>query len=212
MKTINKGNEPSNLTEHKQRAGSTYDNYTDKQTLREYLVREQRGICCYCMSRIKPQSSKMKIEHWKSQSQYPALQLDYKNLLGACKGGDGQAANKQYCDTCKKNNAFSKNPAEVLHRIETFIHYKGDGTIYSENEDFDTELNEVLNLNIPFLVNNRKAVLDAFKTTFLKKKGVLQKATLQKWLTKWNGESDAGPLKPYCQVIVYWLNKRLKKA
>jgi len=212
MKMINKGTAPNSLVEHRTREGGTYDNYSDKQAIRACLEREQRGICCYCMSRIKPTPAKMKIEHWKSQSAYAAHQLDYNNLLGACKGGEGQAENKQYCDTCKKNKALSKNPANPLHQIENFIHYKGDGTIFSNNEAFDKELNEVLNLNVAFLVSNRKAVLDSFKMILTKKRGTLQKATLEKWLKEWSGEANTGTLKPYCQVIVYWLKKRLKRA
>jgi uncharacterized protein (TIGR02646 family) len=164
------------------------------------------------MSRIKAASNKMKIEHWKSQSKYPTDQLNYRNLLGACKGGEGQAENKQYCDTCKGNKELSKNPAETSHNIETFIHYRGDGTIFSKDKVFDKELNDILNLNVAFLVNNRKATLDGFKMTLKRRKGAIQKATLQKWLKDWSGESDSGKLRPYCQVIVYWLNKRLKKA
>jgi hypothetical protein len=69
----------------------------------------------------------------------------------------------------------------------------------------------VLNLNMPFLMNSRKAVLSAFQKGF-EKRGPFPQAVLEKWLRDWNGESDSGKLRPFCQVVVYWLRKRLARA
>ncbi len=52
MRTILKGREPASLTEHRATPGADYDGYRDKDTLRAHLVAEQRGLCCYCLSRI----------------------------------------------------------------------------------------------------------------------------------------------------------------
>ena len=95
MRTITKGIEPRSLITHRLNAPSYYDNYVNKKDLRQALVNEQRALCCYCMSRISPQIAQiesMKIEHWQSQGHYPDKQLDYKNLLGACLGGQGATA------------------------------------------------------------------------------------------------------------------------
>ncbi len=45
--------------------------------------------------------------------------------------------------------------------IETKVRYLFDGTIESNDVDFNSQLNEVLGLNIGFLRSNRKAVLDS---------------------------------------------------
>jgi hypothetical protein len=63
MRNIQKGSEPKSLTEHRCNTHSDYDNYADKEDLRVSLVKEQRGICCYCMQRIRSNSDDMKIEH-----------------------------------------------------------------------------------------------------------------------------------------------------
>ena len=68
----------------------------------------------------------------------------------------------------------------------------------------------MLNLNVAFLKSNRKAVLDAFKDT-LAKRGMLPRLTLQRWLADWSGQSHANNLEPFCQVVVYWLRKRLAR-
>ena len=204
-----KRREPSSLEQHRAAPHSDYDNYPDKGTLRESLLKEQRGLCCYCLSRIR--ATDMKIEHWHSRSRYFDEQLDYGNLLASCLGNEGQPERHQHCDTRKGNSDLSRNPANPLHVVESVIRFEPDGRVASEDQTFNDEINRVLNLNEPFLINNRKATLDAFKITLLKR-GNLPRITLQKWLYQWTGESRAGELAPYCQVIVYWLRKRLARA
>jgi hypothetical protein len=61
MRNIQKTPEPTSLTQHRCNTNTDYDNYAEKNELRESLVNEQRGICCYCMQRIQPDSDKMQI-------------------------------------------------------------------------------------------------------------------------------------------------------
>jgi uncharacterized protein (TIGR02646 family) len=173
-------------------------------------VDEQGGLCCYCLSRIRAEHGKMKIEHWHSQDNYPAEQLAYSNMLGACMGNEGKLTRDQHCDTRKGNRDISRNPANEMHRIDELIRFGGDGRVSSDDPVFDDELNRVLNLNSPFLISNRKQVLRAF-TDALPKAGALQRPQLERWLRDWNGESGAGELNVYCQVVVYWLRKRLAR-
>ena len=152
----------------------------------------------------------MKIEHWQCQARHPDRELDYSNLLGACLGNHGEPRKFQHCDTRKGDNDLSRNPANPAHRVDQVLHYQSDGTVRSDDAAFDDELNEVLNLNVAVLRNNRKALLDDF-VKFLPKKGELRSAELRRWLRDWNGDSG-GDLQPFCQVIVYWLRKRLKRS
>src|SRR6266481_2748534 len=110
MNQIIKGHEPASLTQHRNTSHTDYDNYQDKDTLREFLVAEQRGICCYCMGPIRPHRDGMEIEHWHSQQHYPDEQLDYGNLLGSCPGNKGQARKYQHCDERKREDDLSRNP------------------------------------------------------------------------------------------------------
>ncbi|HEY1184009.1 MAG TPA: hypothetical protein VGE89_07480 [Bryobacteraceae bacterium] len=211
MRVIVKGKEPASLVEFRSAPGGNYDGYKDKDTLRRCLVKEQRGLCCYCLSRIRPEPGSMKIEHWHSQDRYEAEQLDYGNLLGACMGNEGKAHWDQHCDTRKGDRDLSRNPANPMHRVDDLVRFAGDGTVFSSDPAFDAELNDVLKLNLKFLMNNRKSALDAFKTA-LDKRGQLSQTTLKKWLREWNGESDVGELREFCQVVVYWLRKRLARS
>ncbi|MBS1812245.1 MAG: TIGR02646 family protein [Acidobacteria bacterium] len=211
MRNIVKGAEPKSLEEYRCSTGATYDDYNDKPTLRESLVIEQRGLCCYCLSRISVDPQKMKIEHWQSQAGFPEHQLCYANLLGACLGGGiGKPPKLQHCDTRKGDQAISLNPANVEHDVERILHYDKDGTIRSTDPTFDREINEVLNLNLPLLKNNRKAILQRLILEG-PRRGNWNSHHLEKKLAEWNGEADDSELKEYCQVIVYWLRKRLRK-
>ena len=55
MRAIVKTQGPPSLIAHRQTPHSDYDNYPDKDEARQELVGEQRGLCCYCMSRIRPE-------------------------------------------------------------------------------------------------------------------------------------------------------------
>jgi uncharacterized protein (TIGR02646 family) len=212
MRNIVKGVEPMSLIQYRatRNPDPNYQGYADKDTLRAHLVSEQRGLCCYCLSRIRAEREAMKIEHWHSQAAHGAEQLDYSNLLGACLGNEGKPRGDQHCDTRKGDRDLSRNPANPLHRVEDVVRFSGDGEISSVDPVFDAELNDVLNLNLPFLKNNRKSMLTAFQDG-LAKRGPLRRAALERWLREWNGESEDGALRPYCQVVVFWLRKRLAR-
>jgi len=209
MRATQKRSEPSSLTQHKRLPHADYDNYHHKDELRFALVAEQKGICCYCMQRIRPNAAHMKIEHWHCQALYPNDQLDYANLLGACRGNEGQPKYQQHCDTHKGNDSLLYNPANPAHRIEDRVRYLGDGRIVSSDSQFDQELNTVLNLNIRTLINNRKATLDAFKQRL--QRGRLSQSTLQRMMRNWSDAEGEG-LRPYCGVVIYWLRKRLARG
>jgi uncharacterized protein (TIGR02646 family) len=210
LRTILKGREPASLTEHRLKPGADYESYEGKEELRAALVTEQRGLCCYCMGKIPGKDGRMGIEHWHSHAKYPEEQLDYRNLLGVCKGSEGLASQRQHCDVRKADRELSRNPANRDHRVEDLIQYSGDGTVSSSDVTFNWELNEILNLNVPFLRANRKAVLEFFKCQA--KRGTWSRSQVEKWLRDWNGDCGAGELRPFCQVVVYWLRKRLDRG
>lgn len=207
MRTIQKGPEPATLTQHRQQPHADYDNYLDKDGLRVALVAEQRGVCCYCQSRIRATPEGMKIEHWRSQADHPARQLDFSNLLGACRGGDGRPEPDQHCDTRKGRSHLCFSVCDPAHPIERQIRFLGDGRIESGDAAINVALNDVLNLNWSRLVSNRKAVLDAFQRRLQDGRPV----DPARELPKWDG-AQAGELPEFAQVVVYWLRKRQARA
>jgi uncharacterized protein (TIGR02646 family) len=212
VKHIVKGNEPRSLVEHRSQHYADYDNYSQKDDLRQSLLTEQGYICCYCMQRIAHDT--MKIEHWQPQSIYPDLQLDYRNLLGACHGYQGQPQRVQHCDTRKGETEITINPADASKNCENFIKYRSNGQIYSDDETINNELNEVLNLNLEALTRNRKAAMDAVLEG-LRKKYPSKSWTvgiLSKEITKFAHVNKKAKYRPYCQFVVFLLNKKLSVA
>jgi uncharacterized protein (TIGR02646 family) len=155
--------------------------------------------------------NKMKIEHWRPQSIYHDLQLDYQNLLGACLGNQGQPQHLQHCDTRKGESEITINPTDARRKCENLIKYRGNGQIYSDDLTIDRELNEVLNLNLETLTKNRKAVLDGVILGLQKKYPFKSwtAAILSKELARYSKVNEKSQDEPYCQVIIFWLNKRL---
>ncbi len=205
MRTIQKGPEPASLTQHRQQRRADYDNYTDKATLRQALVAEQRGLCCYCQSRIRATPEGMKIEHWQCQADHPERQLDFGNLHGVCKGNEGQPIDRQHCDTRKGNSGLCFSVCDLAHPIERKIRFLGNGEITSDDDAVRTAINEVLNLNWSRLAENRKFALAGFLQG-------LGNAKLDhaKELPKWDG-SLGSELPPFSQIVAHYLLKKLKR-
>lgn len=211
MRAISKGREPRSLVEHRANTHSHYGNYDDTDGLRAALVREQRGLCCYCMRRIEATRVAMKIEHWRCQSRYPEHDLAYSNLLAACLGGHGQPEDKQHCDTRKGERDLKFNPSDPAHHIEQRIRFELNGTIASSDDDFNKELCGVLNLNLKSLKNSRKAVVDGL-TGWLREYRAQHhrgpdNATLRRKRDQWTPTN--GDLRPFAQVAVWWIDQRL---
>ena len=214
MRAIVKGSEPRSLTAHRKTPPCDYDNYADKDVLRRALVTEQRGLCCYCMGRIRDDPKAMKIEHWHCRSHYQGEQLEYRNLLGACLGGEGQPPRFQHCDTRKGDQDLMWNPADPDHHIDTRVCYEVNGHIRSDEQAFNSQINEVLNLNLSLLRNARKRQRDAILDWWhiLRKNGYVARYLAHVSSASVPDYIDGtGELQPFCQVAVWWLDQRLAR-
>ena len=219
MRAIRKEREPPELTQYRALPDAVYDgpNFTKvKERIRQTLLMEQGGLCAYCMSRIK--AGDMKIEHWHSQSRHSTEQLRYRNLLACCMGNEGEPKDKQHCDTHKGEDDISFNPTDPADHPRLRIRYLGDGTIRSDDGQFNDEINQILNLNHKKgqtrsrLENNRASVYNSVVEGLSKRAGSRSRREVQKLLDKWNRRDEEGRLKEFCGVAVYYLEKRLKKA
>jgi uncharacterized protein (TIGR02646 family) len=213
VRFIQKNKEPSELLQYRQQPGASFLglNLEQKQAIRESLVREQGYLCCYCMKRIEPTSGGMKIEHWAPQSgpNGDSLQLRWINLLGACNGNQDKCADNQHCDTKKANTPLQINPMEK--RCEDLIRFRPDGSIWSEDPNTNRDLNQVLNLNLNQLKNNRKGVYKNFHILWTK---VPTEDWSERFLNKKICDLSTpkdGKLTEYCQVSIYILQKKLRR-
>jgi uncharacterized protein (TIGR02646 family) len=211
MRNITKRPEPPTLTAWRATDPTNYEDFDDMDGLRASLASEQRGICCYCQSRIQPEIGSTKVEHWKSQSGHADLRLVYSNLLGACMGREGKPGVDQHCDTFKGNKDLCRNPADPSHDVEAVLSYRNDGRISSSNDLFDTQLDTVLNLNHPFLMNARKQELNAMRELIRIRGGSLTRRQWERIIEERSGANDNGNLRPYCNVVLFWARRHLAR-
>lgn len=217
MRTISKGRVPRLLETYRHTDGATFGNLPGavKEKIQEQLVWEQRGLCCYCQSRIRATWDGMKIEHWQSQSpdKYPERQLDYTNMLGACYGGQKNGGKSpremHHCDTLKGDSELCFSVCDSTHPIEKRIKFSSLGEISSDEPDVDVAINSVLKLNLAILVENRKKALSGF----LEGLGSLgaRKVDYSKELTRWDG-SNGDELPPFSQIVAHYLQRKINKG
>jgi len=223
LKKIIKNKEPKSLTVY--RSGISHKNLKDaniyedfkektkeqckentRDNLRKQLLEEQGYICAYCMGRIDCTHSK--IEHFKPQTKYRDFQIDYQNLFITCLGGEGSKGKNQFCDTFKGESELTD--IDLLSQIEKKIDYskhRESIIIKSSDTKIDRDINDVLNLNLDILQKNRKQVYDRVLKN-LKAQGFTV-SNIQKTLNYYQDKHN-GKFEPYCEMIVYFLLKKLK--
>ena len=207
---IQKGNNPPQIFTNAKR---NYRNYDDlpgdvKDKMKEILLSEQGHICAYCMSRISCENST--IEHYiprKGKHGNASLSLDYRNLLLVCNNGRNGKGNDRHCDVSKEDELITVNPTkkEDIERVK----YHKDGTIESDIDSFNTDLNITLNLNSVTLKRNRQAaLLEVLNQLSKNKHGEWSKDYVEKCL---NHYISPGKKVPYVGIIIYELERRIKR-
>lgn len=222
MILILKKSEPKKWQEYRCTPGVDYQSIPE---LVDSLLEEQGYICAYCMRRI-PLKDKLykkdgqnfvftdedhRIEHIQSRENHKNKKLDYSNMVICCPGHIG---NEDHCDRLKGNKDISFSPLDSTF-IET-LSYKTNGEIVSSNEQYNKEINKVLNLNTPILKENRKKTWEAVKKELIEQKGEKpwNKAVLSQYIEKYRSKhkrDEKLKLIPYCGVVLYFLQKKLKQ-
>lgn len=222
MVVIKKGPPPRSLVEFRQKEGASYDNVDfPKKDVRLALLREQGGLCAYCMARITEKN--IQIEHWipqkgeyyadqYTQEECDKLAIDYRNMLGVCPGGEGRAYEHTTCDEHRKNLRIRIDPRR--QQMVDSLQYKRDGTITSTDEDLAHDISVILNLNEPMLVDNRQKAWEACirEMERLRKTGIWTKAMISRQIARYEGRDENGDRPPYAGIVLYWLRKYLHKA
>nr|WP_075576451.1 hypothetical protein [Olsenella timonensis] len=131
------------------------------------LLRDQGGLCAYCMRKIDLGNSH--VEHVVPQSEGRGsddmLSVDYGNMLAVCDGFEGDR-NGLTCDRARGNKKMTVSPLKP-QTLEG-IRYGRDGKIRSDRSEIEGDLTKTLNLNQESLRKNRKAVIDQLARYFKK--------------------------------------------
>lgn len=138
MKHIEKRPSPSAFESWKKSVGESAHYATIppaiKSIVRENLLDEQYWLCCYCGLSLT--RNNIHIEHFRPQSKFKSLQLDYQNLHASCMGKLIHQ-DKEVSDFCghSKKDWFDPNlmVSPLDPDCESYFEYGFDGTISSAN-------------------------------------------------------------------------------
>jgi uncharacterized protein (TIGR02646 family) len=132
--------------------------------IREALCREQHRLCAYCMRRIRPLGSSMKIEHFVARARDPSRMYDWGNLLGVCSGvlQGGPEGVVLVCDTARGDRPLYVHPAKPPPRPEEAFLFEKTGKVRPVGEGATADCT-TLNLNAQRLVLERRAVIDGLR-------------------------------------------------
>ena len=205
---IRKNTEPTSFTQYRVTHNAHFDDLPGgtKNTLRQSLLQEQGFLCAYCMKHIE-KNADIKIEHYEARDN--ANELTYKNLLAVCKGNEGAKPEAQTCDTKKGEDVLHIDPQK--NGDMRTIYYDSQGRIYSGNQQYDDDLNNVLNLNYQYgyLMANRAAALDALKE---KMKKLPPAGNVSRYIDQlWKKEAEVngyGEYKEYVGILRWYLQKK----
>jgi len=221
MRGITKAAEPRELREHHNSPSSTYANLTAEalKAIRQSLAREQHYLCCYCMATIDPRAgidgkvTRMRIEHWWPQSDPEGGEeraLDYKNMLGACPGNEGNPPALQHCDVRKGQQRIRLDPrAPSAHPRQ--LKYTTSGAIEASSAELQADIDRKLNLNAAHLKANRREALARFQQGLIEKLGSDRQWSserLQREIERLQQPDPDGRLLPYLEVLLYWMRRR----
>ncbi len=110
MKYIEKRDEPQSFTDWKNSANEdwqpSYDKLSgkEKEDIKNALINEQGGICCYCERTLEFNDSH--IEHLNPQCTSEEERLDFNNMLCSCQQ-QLKKREPQHCGNSKGDNIIS---------------------------------------------------------------------------------------------------------
>ena len=208
MILIKKGSEPNEWTEYKLTPGVKFYAHPE---LKDSLLKEQGYLCAYCMARID--EGHMRVEHFKPRSHYPDDTFTYGNLLACCQG---KTQGESHCDTSKGDDEIKLSPLEPSC-VNTLSYESGTGAIKSSNKDYNHDL-DTLNLNAHIVKRNRRDVLRGVimalppAQTKTQRGSEFNSSTRSHQLKRWRSVDEEGKRRAYCGIVIYFLEKKLKKT
>lgn len=200
---------------------NVFDHIFPKNEVKKILVREQHGICAYCMRRIHADSHS-RVEHLVPLSKNKNKAIDYQNMIGVCDGGEKVKSKQQHilcCDAHKKETEIHLSPLNKTQMDK--IAYSKDGRIYTDPRDaaMEKDINDVLLLNgiqkkdgtvrdtATELLKGRKDAYQIARKTMetLNKKGKCTSSEIKILIDKFYDQEN---LEQYAGVILYYFYKK----
>lgn len=223
MIVVKKGKEPRSLMKFRlQNPDADYESDIPTNILkdvREQMWKDQVCLCGYCMKKINSPRD-VRVEHCRprhpqgEEMHDHKATLDFQWMLGVCYGNSlkrGVKPEDTTCDAHRGNTGLTINPFDQLSVRK--IKYRADGSIYSDDIEINKDVTETLNLNCQSLSlpQTRKSVLMAEQARIMKKcKGKSRDAFMHELKRTYESLVRERNLTPYCGIIIFWLESKLK--
>ena len=162
MKYIEKGREPESFSNWKSLANEnwqpTYNELSGqiKKDIKNTLIAEQGGICCYCERKLQYDDSH--IEHLNPQSNSQEERLNFDNLLCSCQK-KLKKGEPRHCGNSKGDDILPITPLQI--DCESKFKYNENGTIEPIDE-YSKETIKILQLDIDKLNDLRANAIEPF--------------------------------------------------
>jgi uncharacterized protein (TIGR02646 family) len=190
--------------EYKHGRKATYKDLHEEQelksTVKEELILEQFGLCCYCCKEIE--RGDCHIEHFRPQESFNWKTVDYDNIHVSCNGSKGKGKENSHCGQ-KKGNWFDERltVSPLESDCESLFEYNYNGDIIASDEKVRTEETiKQLGLNTYALQTARAA---AIRTTGIAESYFDEE--LRTYWIKYFEEKEEGKLKPFYVSVLHCL-------
>lgn len=132
-----------------------------RNVLRAALIAEQKGLCCYCESKIV--SRDFHIEHFrpKDPAKFPHLQLEYSNLHASCHA-EPIGGTDECCGHNKKNEFNNDLISPLEADCESHFEYDIMGGIKGIDRRGEETI-RILHLDSSLLNASRKSLIEYFE-------------------------------------------------
>lgn len=168
-----------------------------RKKIRDFMIKNQRGLCCYCCKSIASDNSHN--EHIKPRSVFPELSMEYQNIVVSCNTPSGKEPSCGHAKCNKYNENLFVSPLD--DDCESHFKYKNCGKdgIRIEGKTPKGEYTEILlNLNSYDLRQARRALLKQCE-----KDAKQGKELLHEWHI---AESKDGTLPRFVDMVRYFYN------
>lgn len=195
----------------------------DKEKIRSHLIKEQHGLCAYCMKKIYDDSRSTVIDHRISLKKDKEKVFDHNNLFAVCMGGQtSEDRNKVLCcDALKGDKDITIDPTNKDHMDK--IRYNKTGKIYTYPEDsvLEKDINYILGLNGKIdkegnticdtstgLVKGRRDAYEKFVIYIkgLEKNKKLKKSVIERLIKQLESKDEYDE---YIGVMLFFLRKKI---
>ena len=160
-----------------------------KAELVDTLFREQAGCCVYCGRALKREEygKTSHVDHFRPQAEdkYPHLQLCHDNLFVSC-GPDTDIGPSQTCGHVKGDWFDESNHIDPKdYPTVRYFRFRSSGKIDDAGSDAARVMIDILKLNDPELVVDRRTLIDGVEQALLD-------GSEQEALPFWNIRDDNG--------------------